>query len=251
MERDTQMGGAPGSLPETRQSVLLQAASPDAAVRERAWDTIAAVYWRPVYKYIRVHWKKSNEDAKDLTQGFFARAIEKEFFHGFDATKAMFRTFLRTCVDGFVANDDKARRALKRGGGARFTDLDFLSAEDELTAARAPAADSMEAYFHDEWVRSVFGAAVDDLRLLLQEQGKAQVFEIFRLYDLDRAPNAAPLTYDGIARELGIDVTAVTNRLASARREFRTIVLAKLRALTASEEEYRDEVRAVLGADPP
>jgi len=41
----------------------------------------------------------------------------------------------------------------------------------------------------------------------------------------------------------------VTNHLAAARRDFRRIVLDRLRAMTASEEEFREEVRTVLGID--
>jgi len=41
----------------------------------------------------------------------------------------------------------------------------------------------------------------------------------------------------------------VTNYLAFARREFRRIALEKLREMTASEEEYRREARALFGVE--
>jgi hypothetical protein len=45
-------------------------------------------------------------------------------------------------------------------------------------------------------------------------------------------------------------VTSVTNHLALARREFRRIVLEKLRELTSTDAEFRREARALLGVDP-
>ena len=71
------------------------------------------------------------EDAQDLTQDFFARVFEREYLARYDASKARFRTFVRTCLDGFVANHDKAAARLKRGGGFAVTHLDFAKADDK------------------------------------------------------------------------------------------------------------------------
>ena len=75
---------------------------------------------------------RSPDDAADLTQGFFLRAFEKDFFAGFDPSRARFRTYLRTCLDGFVANARKADARLKRGGGVTLIPIDFDEAEREL-----------------------------------------------------------------------------------------------------------------------
>jgi hypothetical protein len=64
-------------------------------------------------------------------------------------------------------------------------------------------------------------------------------------------PDASPRpTYAGLAGELGIPVTQVTNFLALARREFRAIVLEQIRELSVDEVEFRDEARALLGWSP-
>ena len=56
-----------------------RAASTDSEVRADAFQTLVAAYWKPVYKYLRIRWQRSDEDAKDLTQEFFTRLIEKDF----------------------------------------------------------------------------------------------------------------------------------------------------------------------------
>ena len=118
MMEDTKIGGPSGKFPATRWSAVLASRSDDPAERSRALEAIAGAYWKPIYKYLRIRWGKSSEDAKDLTQEFFAKLFEKEYLNDFDPAKARLRTFLRVCVDRFVANDFKAATRLKRGGGA-------------------------------------------------------------------------------------------------------------------------------------
>lgn len=220
--------------------------SEDPAERARGYETIVGAYWKPVYKYVRLKWGKSNEDAKDLTQAFFSRAFEKEFFEEYDPVKASFRTYLRVCLDAFVANEHKASQRLKRSAGLPVLSLDFASAEGELIGVEVPDGTSVEEMFHAEWVRSVFGLAVDTLRARCREGGKDTQFSLFEEYDLGDVKGS----YQELAARYSLPVTQVTNYLAWARREFRRIVLEKLRELTASEREYRAEARRLLGIDP-
>lgn len=125
---DTKIGGGNQRFPTTRWSAIVAARSDNADERRRAFETLIAAYWKPVYKYIRLRWGKSNEDAKDATQEFFARVMEKEFLASYDPAKARLRTFLRVCLDGFVANLDKAAHRIKRGGDAQILSLDFETA---------------------------------------------------------------------------------------------------------------------------
>jgi RNA polymerase sigma factor (sigma-70 family) len=246
--------GSPGrgrAFPATRHSILAAARSADADERRRAFDVLVASYWKPVYKYLRLRWRASPEDAEDLTQGFFARAFEKGFFDRFDPARARFRTYLRTCLDGHAGNARVAARRLKRGGATQTLSLDFASAEGELYRQPvAPGAD-MEEYFHREWVRSVFEMAVDALRGRAEARGRATAFEVFRRYDLDDAEGPDRPTYSELGRTLGLPATQVTNHLAAMRRQFRTLVLEALRAQCASDGEFRAEARALLGVDPP
>jgi RNA polymerase sigma factor (sigma-70 family) len=255
MHDDTKIGGPSPRFPATRWSVLLAARSEEPTERTRAFETIVAAYWKPVYKYIRIRWNKSNEDAKDLTQEFFARVIEKGFLDTYDPAKARLRTFLRVCVDGFLSNQEKAARRIKRGGDAVVLSLDFEAAEGELARAGSsplpvsatPAA--IEEFFEQEWLRHLFSLSVEALREELAADGKAAYFRLFERYDLDEENPGRP-TYQQLAQEFGVAVTDVTNFLAYARRAFRRIVLEKLRGMTASEDEFRREARAVLGVEP-
>ncbi len=239
--------GSASRFPTTRHSAIRDAGSADRDERERGFAAVVEAYWKPVYKYVRLRWKEEREAAEDLTQGFFARAFEKRWLSAYDARRGSFRTFLRTCLDGFVANERKAARRQRRHPGAPLLSLDFQGAEGELSERPAPAGKLMEDFFHEEFVRSLFASAVAQLEALCAERGKQAAFHIFERYDLDPGPQGAP-TYARLGAELGISASEVTNRLAFARRNFRRIVLARLRAVSGSEREYREEVRAILGS---
>jgi RNA polymerase sigma factor (sigma-70 family) len=247
MMKDSGNGG--GLFPTTQVSVIVGLRSNDFSLRVQATELMAAVYWKPIYKYIRLKWGKPSEDAKDLTQGFFTRALEKDFFRSYDPLKARFRTFIRTCVDGFVSNEEKAAQRIKRGGECPVESVDFESAEMELKLSKVPPGNSMEDYFYKEWVRSLFSTAIDLLRQECAAAGKATQFQVFEQYDLKEGDASGKITYEALAAEIGIPVSQVTNYLAYARREFRRIVLEKLREITATDEEFRNEARGVLGVN--
>ena len=118
-----------------------------------------------------------------------------------------------------------------------------------MTRIALPASESAEEYFDKEWIRSLFSMAVETLRVLCRERDKAVHFRLFERYDLDDEPGKRP-SYEELARDHGLSASTVTNHLAYARREFRRIVLDKLREVTATDEEFRDEARRVLGVEP-
>jgi RNA polymerase sigma factor (sigma-70 family) len=227
-------------------------ASADQETRRVAFDALVSAYWRPVYKYVRIKWRADRDDAADLTQEFFARAFEKGSLGRFEAGRARFRTFLRVCLDGFVANEQKAAGRIKRGGAVSFVPLDFASAECELAnvvALQVGPTDDGDAFFRQEWIRALFAEAVEALRALCVATGKQKQFAVFERYDL-LAEGAERPTYSELGVALGIPSTQVTNYLAFARRELRRLVFERLNALCATDEEFRLEARDLLGIDP-
>jgi RNA polymerase sigma factor (sigma-70 family) len=234
------------SFPVTRLSVVERTRSQDAAVRRVAFDAIIEAYWKPVYKYLRVKWSLAPDQAADLTQEFFTTALEKEVVEKYDPARARFRTYLRMCLDGFASNARKAERRLKRGGGVTLVPLDFETAEGEIVS-REPAVDAdVDELFYREWVRALLERAVADLRRAADASGRGVMFEVFARYDLIDDHEARP-TYAEIARALGLTAATVTNHLAAMRRQFRSLLLERLRELTSSEAEWEAEAAKLLG----
>ena len=239
---DTAIGGEAKRFPSTRGTIVESLRSTDSAARERGTALLVEIYWKPLYKYLRIRWRKSNEEAKDLTQAFFLNALEKDALAAFNPSKASFRTFLRLLLDRFVSNEEKSASRLKRGGS--FALVDFAEAESELKSV-ADDGDP-DALLREEWVRSFFETTVERLKEELETAGRGLQFRVFELYDTSEDPRPS---YREIAEQLELSEATVTNYLSTARRRFRSLLLQRLREITASEEEFRSEARALLGRD--
>lgn len=227
MDSDTAIGGPHGHFPSTQASLLEAAA---AGLPGEALDRVIALYWKPVYRYIRLKFRKDNEDAKDLTQSFFAAALQRDFFARFDPVKASFRTYLRMAVERLAASQHAAANRQKRGG-----DVEFEPVEEHAAATESP-----EQIFEREWQRQLFSLALDDLRAHCDECGKQLHYFIFEAYDL--AAGERP-SYAVLAVRHDIAETAVTNHLAWARRTLRALVTERLRGVTSGDRELRNEMR--------
>ncbi len=189
------------------------------------------LYWKPVYRFIRLKFHKDNEDAKDLTQGFFASALERDFLARFDPAQGAFRTYLRMAVERFALNAHESAHRQKRGGGVSFEPM----RED------AAVAESPEAAFDREWRRQLFALALEDLRALCDSGGKQVEWRVFEAYDLADERGS----YASVAARFGIAETSVTNYLAWARRTLRRLVEERMRGVTSGEREMREEMRGV------
>ena len=235
------------SFPATRLSVVERTRSSDEEVRRVAWATIIDAYWKPVYKYLRMKWSLGPDEAADLTQEFFTTSLEKEVVERYDPARARFRTYLRLCLDGFAANARKAERRQKRGGDVTLVPLDFQTAEGEMARHEGSVDADVEELFYREWVRALFERSVADLRQHAEQTGRPVMFDVFSRYDLADEGDSRP-TYAAMARDLGLTAATVTNHLAAMRRQFRQIVLDRLRELTSTEEEFEAEAARLLGS---
>lgn len=235
------------SFPPTRLSIVARVRSDDVETRRVAHDALVDAYWKPIYKYLRLKWRLPPDAAADTTQEFFVSLLERDLVSRYDAARARFRTYLRLCLDGFVANRQKAERRLKRGGGVATVPLDFTTAEGELVRIEPAVPADVDDLFYREWVHALFDRAVAELRADAEARGRHTMFEVFARYDL--ADAATRPRYDEIGAALGLPVTTVTNHLAAMRRQFRAIVLDHLREITGSDDEWEDEARRLLRGD--
>lgn len=228
-------------FPTTRPSLILAARAPE--FRDEALAAIIDVYWKPVYKYLRLKWARPHEDAQDLTQDFFAGLMDRDLLSRWEPVRASFRTYLRLCLDSHAANARSAELRMKRGGGAgNFVSLDFEAAERELQVAASSSSSSPEELFHREWQRRLFELGVSELKAVCKDTDRGLQWKIFEAYDLTPEPGARP-SYEELSARHGIAPTTVTNYLAWARRELRRIVLDKLARTTGTGAELRSEAR--------
>jgi DNA-directed RNA polymerase specialized sigma24 family protein len=237
-------GGA--RFPATRHSIIERIRAGGSDVRRQAFGDLVQGYWKPVYTHLRLTWRLNPDEAQDATQAFFAGAYEKGWLERFEPAKAKFRTFVRMCADRFVQNRRQAASRTKRGGNVQFVALDFEGAERNTIARLASPELDADAVFHQEFVRALFERAVAAVREELQGAGKPLPVALFERYDLEPKEGDS---YSILATEFGLTTTQVTNALALARRRFREHALDALRALCATDDEFRRDARELFGVE--
>ena len=102
----------------THWSVVLAARDGDSIRARAALEVLCRTYWYPLYAFIRGS-GYSPPDAQDLTQGFFARLLAKDYLRVVEPEKGRFRAFLKMALKRFLAHEWERGRAEKRGGGRR------------------------------------------------------------------------------------------------------------------------------------
>jgi RNA polymerase sigma factor (sigma-70 family) len=241
-QQDTEMAPGPERFPATPWSAIIRAGKYEAPVRREALQRLLAGYWRPIYVYIRRKWNKTNEDAKDLAQAFVTNIIEKDFMAGADPERGRFHALLRTALENFLRNQYAEQQAQRRGGGQKVLSLDIAADEEGEIPVKDNA--TAEEVYRAEWIRTIFSRAIDDLRRAYAAEGKQVYMKAFERYQL---ASEAEVSYESVAKELGLKIWDVTNYLADARRRLRDIVSDRVREYTLSEDEYNEEMKELLG----
>src|SRR5580698_8630436 len=87
---------------QTHWSMVLAAADGNPSAAREALERLCQTYWYPLYAFVRREGYGAH-DAQDLTQGFFARFLEKNGLAAVDREKGKFRTFLLASMKNFLA----------------------------------------------------------------------------------------------------------------------------------------------------
>jgi RNA polymerase sigma-70 factor (ECF subfamily) len=96
----------PRQFATTHWSVVLRAGDSRAPQSAEALDSLCRAYWYPLYVYVRCR-GRGPEEARDLTQEFFARLLDKKWLREADPNRGRFPTFLLTAMMKFLANESR------------------------------------------------------------------------------------------------------------------------------------------------
>jgi RNA polymerase sigma-70 factor (ECF subfamily) len=243
---DTTLGGADRAFPTTQWSQVLAAQDPSQPGYRDRLDALLRSYWKPAYAYIRVGWKKSNEDAKDLTQAFFARLLQNGRIAAVRNEGGRFRSYLRQALKNFLIDAERAaevRRAVEP----------VVAVED----IEVPAGGNPDLAFDRQWLSCLLDASLLRLEADLKKEGKDAYFGVFRSYLLDPgsarevtvATESGELvlpTYASVAKRLGLTESDVRNYLTFCRTRLREILKDGVRETVQDARDVEDELRSLL-----
>lgn len=213
--------------------------SPEAAA---AMQRLAQTYWPPLYNFIRRD-GHDPEDAKDLTQQFFQRLMEKEYLHRLHHRDGKFRTFLLTLLKHFLSDERDKANAQKRGGDQVAVFLDALSEEERYRVEPASAA-SAEHLFDRRWAQTVLERAVARLRQEHVEHGKEALYAALKDFQAERdEPTPA---YADLAARLEMSVGAVAAAIRRFRLRYREILREEVAQTVAHPADLANEIRYLI-----
>jgi RNA polymerase sigma-70 factor (ECF subfamily) len=232
-----------GSFCPTHWTVVLAAGSADSVAARDALEKLCRAYWPPIYAFIRRQGHNPH-DAQDLTQGFFARLLEKNSFAEADRAKGRFRSFLLGALKHFLANEWDKANALKRGGGQTLIPIDVASVE--TTCGFEPADHTMaDKAFERRWALTLLDQVLRRLRQEYLDAGKETLFEQLK-QTLTEASRTVP--YLEIAARLGTTEGAVKVAVHRLRQRYRELLRAEIASTVASPAEVEDELRNLFAA---
>ncbi len=244
MSPDSQLQGTTG-FPTTCWSRILAHAQGEGSGRAAALETLARLYWRPVYAYVRAKWGKAPDDARDTTQDFFLWMLEGDFLARVDRDRGRFRAVLKAALANYVVDRHRADTAAKRGGGRPPLSIDATLPRVNLPD---PHGRSPEDLLDDAWRREVLARAVDLLEEGLAREGKETTFAVFRDYFLNVGGD---LDYAAVAARHGLTRSDVGNRLQAAKARYRETLRRLVAETVHGDEDLHAELAWLFGAAMP
>jgi RNA polymerase sigma factor (sigma-70 family) len=227
----------------THWSLVVAAAGQEGEQPRAALEELCQAYWYPIYAFIRRR-GSSAEDARDLTQDFFAALLEKGYLADADPQRGRFRSFLLTAVARFVTKQHEKAAAQKRGGGRRLLSLDFDAGESRYQ--HEPEHDwTAEKIFERRWALTLLDRTLAALRREHEAGGKLPQFQALKVF-LTGEAGAPPLRE--VAQKLNTSEGAIKVAIHRLRQKYREQLREQIAQTVAAPEDIESELADLLAA---
>jgi RNA polymerase sigma factor (sigma-70 family) len=227
----------------THWTAVLAAGRRSSPQADGALEELCRTYWYPLYAYVRRH-GHSREDAEDLTQGFFARLLEKNYLEGVSSDKGKFRSFLLMAVKRFLANEwDRANRQ-KRGGGATLLSLDWQDADQRYQINPVDTL-SPDKLYDRAWAVTVLEQVITRLRDESAAEGKAKLYEQLKAFLM---VGKSDIPYAQTAAALELSEGAVRVAVHRLRHRYRELLRKEIAQTLSDPAQVDEEMQALFSA---
>jgi RNA polymerase sigma-70 factor (ECF subfamily) len=227
----------------THWSVVLAAGGDRSQAAADALGVLCETYWYPIYAYIRRQ-GYDEEDARDLTQSFFALLIERRDVARVRRELGRFRSFLLASARHFLLNDIAHRRTLRQGGGQTVLPLEFAQAERRFL--REPVdTNTPERIFDRQWALTVLDRVMDRLRREWVQAERGADFDALKACLTGEKPEGG---YAALAAQLHSTESAVKVTVHRLRRRFQRRLREEIAETVATDRDVDDEIQYLLRA---
>ena len=224
----------------THWSVVLEAQGESPAAQE-ALEKLCRTYWRPVYGFVRRQGTES-EEAKDITQGFFALLLERRDLNMVRREKGRLRSYLLTSLKHFLTNERNRAMAIKRGEGQRVIPLDQLHERERAGFEPADTATADQIY-ERRWALALLDQVLTRVEDEYRAAGNVALFERLRalLTDETDRPSQAQ-----IADGLGMSENAVKQAFHRLRERYRQLLREEIAQTVMAPGDIEDELSHLI-----
>jgi DNA-directed RNA polymerase specialized sigma24 family protein len=247
MERyeHTSIGGSVEAFLTTHWSIIDKIAADDDTPDHALINELLKKYWKPVYCFLR---RKGydNEQAKDLTQGFFEEVVlGQELIKRADQARGHFRTFLLSALEQYLARVHRKGTAQKRIPKDKLLQLEQIDPADlpEPTDQLSP-----EESFNYAWVSQLLDKLLAEVESKCNADGKRLHWQVFNdkvLQPILENTHTPSLTE--ICERYGIeDEKKASNMIVTVNRRFRSALKRHLRRSVTGDTEVDEELQELM-----
>jgi RNA polymerase sigma-70 factor (ECF subfamily) len=234
------VNGGAATFTTTHWTVVLEAQGESPAAQE-ALETLCRTYWRPIYSFVRRQGIEP-EEAKDLTQGFFALLLERRDLNTVRQEKGRLRSYLLTSLKHFLTNERNRAMAIKRGEGQRLIPLEDLREREHVGSEPAETLPADQIY-ERHWALSVLDQVLARLRDEYRAAGNIQLFDRLQKSLTDEPDHPS---HANTARELGMTENAVRQASYRLRQRYRQLLHEEIAHTVTVPADVEDELRHLI-----
>jgi RNA polymerase sigma-70 factor (ECF subfamily) len=241
----TDMGGVGEAFLTTHWSIIENVGSSDDDSNQALIGLLMSKYWKPVYCYLRRK-GHNNEQAKDLTQGFFHEVVlGRSLIEKADQSKGRFRSFLLIALNRYLITARTGQAAQKRIPKNKLVPLDVI---DPAALRQATSELTAEDSFNYAWVSSLLEQVLEEVESKCHEDGKTVHWHIFHDRILEPImEKSEPPSMKGICRKYAVENEAkASNMMVTVKRRFQAALRSNLRSLVVSEEQVDEELAEIM-----
>jgi RNA polymerase sigma-70 factor (ECF subfamily) len=226
----------------THWSVVLAAQGESPAAQE-ALEKLCRTYWRPIYGFVRLQGVRP-EEAKDLTQGFFALLLERRDLNAVRQEKGRLRSYLLTSLKHFLTNERNRAMAIKRGAGQQLIPLDDLRERERIGFEPADTLGADQIY-ERRWALSVLDQVMarlgDEYRAV--SPASAGLFDRLQKSLTNESARPSPAA---TAHEFGMTEAAVRQASYRFRLRYRQLLREEIAHTVMAAGDIEDELRHLV-----
>lgn len=228
------------SFTTTHWSVVLDAQS-ESPTAQAALEKLCHIYWPPIYSFVQ---RKGidPEEAKDVTQEFFADLLEHRNLTAVRKEKGRFRSYLLGALKYFLADERRRAMAIKRGKGQRLIPLEELNGDERIGIEPADSL-TAEQIYDRRWASTLLERVLGLLKNEYVSAGNAALFDCLKqlLPDEPGSPSQAD-----IAGQLGMTANAVRQAFHRFRQRYQLLLREEIAHTVATPGDVEDELRHLI-----